>query len=133
MHLCCRLFEDPPSIQEDVLNILITKFEISVDKCLRMGSSAKNIKNVDFRNDAFNFLFEQKMLLQEQNFSNCYFSLGWDQVIKQHDQQGNKLGVKVLFPVEVKRKYLKWMTREHYKQRLFKKPKDLKKRYSSRF
>ena len=42
-------------------------------------------------------------------------------MIKQHDWQGNKHGVKVLFPVEVKRKYLKWMTRGHYKQRIVQK------------
>jgi len=81
-----------------------------------MGSSGKNVMNIEFRHDCFNYLFNvDQKLLSQQDFSNQHFSQGWDQVIKNYDKQGNQHGVKVVFPVEVKRKYLKWMTRGHYK------------------
>jgi len=113
-----RLFENPSSIPQDILDASITNFEMEVDSCLRLGSSGKNVINVVFRHDCFNFLFNHdQKLLQQQDFNDQYFSLDWDQVIKNHDKQGNQHGVKVLFPVEVQRKYLKWMTRGHYKQR----------------
>jgi len=51
-----RLFENPPSIPQDILDVSITNFEMEVDNCLRMGSSGKNVVNIEFRHDCFNYL-----------------------------------------------------------------------------
>lgn len=90
---------------------------MEVDKCLRLGSSGRQLINVPFRHDCFRYLFKHcsdRKKLYLCDFRHIYFSLGWEQCIKNHESQQNTHGVRVLFPIEVISLYIKWMPIGHY-------------------
>ena len=91
---------------------------MEVDRCLRLGSSGRQIINVHFRHDCFYFIFSHctnRKKLHFSDFRPSYFCPGWEQCIKNHDTQQNTHGIRILFPIEVTSMYLNWMPKGHFK------------------
>ena len=112
--LICRLFDNPPCPDKELTKFCISNFILEVDKCLRLGSSGRQIINVNFRHDLFRFLFNEKKQLYISDFMHPEFTPGWEQCIQHYETQQNIHGVRVLFPIEVSRMYIQLLPKGHY-------------------
>ena len=105
--LLYRLFENPVHPHDDILQNCITNFIMEIDKCVRLGSSGRQLILGMIASVLFLAIVNSCTLV-------ILVPITFLLVGKNHKSQKNTHGVRVLFPIEVSSLYIKWMSEGHF-------------------
>ena len=102
---CYYLFNrdfNHPQPQKQAIRESVGHFLAAIDRSLRVACYRDTILRIPFSHEVFRYLFQDKLELTLQDFSNTYFATGWDQCYRQFGSVNQTwCGQCIVFPLSV--------------------------------